>query len=419
MRHRHALFLVSVFLILAAAAAASPAVFKIKVTAEIANVRIKPFIGSNIIRQLPEGTILEAARKEGEWFLINLEPDETGSAAGYVHESFVLALEDIPAEAKAPIVEKVAPPETPPTAPPVAVKPPPVEEKKPKKETQAETVEPAAEQPAVYRATKEILAEAEEDKAVFISLWGGGGLTAGGDLNRGAEGLADFFAARLDRNPDQDVSPARWGYQAGGELGFQAARGIMVALGAEYMKTSRESSLLYAGGEEIAPSLKVKPEIEALPLRVSLIYHPARFLYLRAGAEYILVRARYRYVFSAADTLRDWQGKAASGGAGFIAGVGLDYPIGRGFYLTAEVNGRYAKISGFSGTNAYLDESLAEAYVEEGRLYAYEARTTSRTACSLVFIRDRKPADSGVSGARDAVLNLTGITLHIGLKFKF
>jgi len=417
MRHRIVRFLILVSLASAAAAAtaAVPAVFKIKVTAEIANIRVKPFIGSNIIRQFPEGTILEAERKEGEWFLVKLEPDETGVVSGYVHESFVMALEEIPAETKAPAVEKVTPPETPPVAPPIVEKTPPVEEKKPK----AETVERIPEKPAVYEATKEILAEAEQEKPMFISLWGGGGLTAVGDLNRGADGLADYYAAQLGRTADRDVSPAREGYQAGGEVGFRVARGLKIALGAEYMKTAKESSLLYTGEGETVPSLKVKPEVEALPVRVSLIYYPVRFLYLRAGAEYYFARAKYHYAFAAGDVLRDWQGKATSGGAGLCAGIGLDLSIGRGFYLTSEVNGRYAKISGFAGSNSYLDETLADAYVENGRLYAYDARTSSRSAYSLVFVRDGKPAERGVENAKDAVLDLSGIALRVGLKFKF
>ena len=417
MRHRHIRFLIFVFLASAAAAAtaAAPAVFKIKVTAEIANIRVKPFIGSDIIRQFPEGTILEAERKEGEWFFVKLEPDEIGVASGYVHESFVLALEEIPAEAKPPIVEKVTPPETPPVAPPVVEKTPPVKETKPK----TETVEQIPTKPAVYEATKEILAEAEQEKPMFISLWGGGGLTAVGDLNRGAEGLADYYAARLGRTADHSVSPAREGYLAGGEVGFRVAPGLKLALGIEYMRTARESSLLYDGEGETVSSLKVKPEIEALPVRVSLVYYPVRFLYLRAGAEYFFARAKYRYAFADGETLRDWQGHATSGGAGLCAGIGLDLSLGRGFYLTAEVSGRTAKISGFTGSNSYLDETLAEAYVENGRLYAYDARTSSRTAYSLVFIRDGKPAERGVENAQDAILDLSGVSLRLGIKFKF
>ncbi len=428
MRHQKSRFLILASLVLAVAAAApaAPAFFKIKVTAETANVRVKPFIGSNIVRQFPEGTILEAERKEGEWFLVRIEPDETGVVSGYVHESLVMALEEIPAEKEAPVVEKVAPPVVPPAAPPVVEKILPKDEKKPQSKPaktvpkpKTELTEPVREKPVVYKMTKEILAEAEAEKRWFVSLWGGGGLTAVGDLNTGAEGLADFYATQLNRTADKAVSPARAGYQFGGEVGLPIAPAFKIAVGAEYLRAAKESTLTYSGKEDILPSLTVKPEISALPVHVSLVYYPERFLYLRAGVEYYFARAKYHYAFTEGDTIRDWQGTANSGGAGLSGGIGLDLSLGRGLCLTAEVNGRYARVSGLSGTNSYLDESLTGAYVENGLLYAYDARTSSRTAYSLVFVRGKKPAESGVENAKDAVLDLSGIGLRIGLKFKF
>jgi len=48
---------------------------KLKVVTEQANIRLKPSIGSIIIKQVPEGTILESTGQEGEWFLIQLTPE--------------------------------------------------------------------------------------------------------------------------------------------------------------------------------------------------------------------------------------------------------------------------------------------------------------------------------------------------------
>jgi len=46
-------------------------------------IRQKPSIGSVIIRQFPQGEILEAIRLEDEWYLVKLEPDESGATSGY------------------------------------------------------------------------------------------------------------------------------------------------------------------------------------------------------------------------------------------------------------------------------------------------------------------------------------------------
>ena len=71
--------------------------FKILVTAEQANIRDTPDIGSPIVQQLPEGSILEAEKKQGEWYLVRFTRDDGLVARGYIHESLVRELEAVPA----------------------------------------------------------------------------------------------------------------------------------------------------------------------------------------------------------------------------------------------------------------------------------------------------------------------------------
>jgi hypothetical protein len=407
---RSRLFLIASLGILVAAAAASEStVIKLKVTAEIANVRVKPFIGSNIIRQFPEGTILEAELKEGEWFLVKMEPDETGTVSGYVHESLVLAIEETPAEAPVP-APIVSPPVEKPreTTPPATIPTP-----------KTEGTEPVRNEPAIYEATREILADADAESPVYVFLWGGGGMTAVGDLNAGAEGLANFYAAQINRTADSAVAPLRTGLQFGGEFGFSIVPGFRIAVGAEYLRAAKESALAFSGDATIPASLTVKPAFSALPVHVSVVYYPLDFVYIKAGVGYFFAQAKYSYIFAHGDTLRDWQGEANAGGAGLLGGIGVDLSLGRHFYLTAEMSGRYAKISGFSGSNTYRDEASTEPYVETGTLYTYDARNSSLASYSLVFIRNKKPFESGVENAKEASLDLSGISLRIGFKYKF
>ncbi|HOF82125.1 MAG TPA: autotransporter outer membrane beta-barrel domain-containing protein [Candidatus Aminicenantes bacterium] len=403
MEYRATRFLPIAFLgfILAAAAAFGSPVIKLKVTAEIANVRVKPFIGSNIVRQFPEGTVLEAERKEGEWFLVKMEPDETGTISGYVHESLVLALGDVPITepVPAPVVEI---PQVIPLPEPKAAQPEPIETP-----------------PSVYEATREIMAAAAAESPVSLFLWGGGGITAVGDLNDGIQGLADFYADQIHRPAGGETAPLRTGLQYGGEIGFKLLPRLRLSVGAEFLRASKENVLAFAGDSEIPSDLTVKPSFSAIPVHLALAYYPLDFLYLKAGAGYFFTRTEYRYVFTHGDILRDWEGEATASGAGFLAGIGLDFSLGRYFCLTAEVGGRYAKISGFSGTNAYRDEISTEPYLETGTLYAFDVRTTSRTAYPLVFIRNGKPFESGVENAREARLDLTGLSVRIGLKYRF
>ena len=78
---------------LLAAAQAAPGPVKIKVTAEQANLREKPDIGSGIVQQIPEGTVLDADRKEGEWYFVRYTLEDGGVIGGYIHESLVQVVE--------------------------------------------------------------------------------------------------------------------------------------------------------------------------------------------------------------------------------------------------------------------------------------------------------------------------------------
>ena len=63
---------------------------KVKVIVYSATVRSQPDYNSEIITQVPQDTILELKEISGEWFLVQLPPDESGvSKTGYIHSRVV------------------------------------------------------------------------------------------------------------------------------------------------------------------------------------------------------------------------------------------------------------------------------------------------------------------------------------------
>lgn len=63
---------------------------KVKVIVDDANIRLKPDLTSQIVAQVPLGSILQAQGKKGEWYLVNLPADEKGFVvSGYIHQSIV------------------------------------------------------------------------------------------------------------------------------------------------------------------------------------------------------------------------------------------------------------------------------------------------------------------------------------------
>lgn len=63
---------------------------KVRIKADIAQLRLRPDVASPIVGQALPGTILVAEETTGEWYRLTLPPDENGFViSGYVQKSFV------------------------------------------------------------------------------------------------------------------------------------------------------------------------------------------------------------------------------------------------------------------------------------------------------------------------------------------
>ena len=68
---------------------------KIQVILEKTNIRAEPDFISEVIYQVQLGISVQAVGKAGEWYLVNLPPDEEGLIiSGYIHQSFVQELQE-------------------------------------------------------------------------------------------------------------------------------------------------------------------------------------------------------------------------------------------------------------------------------------------------------------------------------------
>lgn len=398
-RVKHLLWL-ALPLVLAAGAAGDeggPAAVKVKVTAEVANIRLKPSIGSIIIRQIPQGEILEATKKEGPWFLVTLPPDEAGTASGYVHESLVLPLEELPKpEAKPPVVEKPA-------------EKPRVEEPPVKPPTKSEPV------PQVQTD----FAEEEEGAAgrFFFSFFAGGGYAIVGDLNRGAQGLADLFSAQVGLAASGDVAAVHAGLLFGGEIGIPLGGRAYITLGAERLGAGNESVLSFlrtGGGTDTYTAL---PKFSAVPVRAAVVVYPADFFYLKFGANYAFGSCSYNFKIERGATWQEWTGEAKASAFGLFGGAGLEWRFGPNFALFGEFTGQYGPISGFEGTGTFQDSTLSVPVTEEGKLYAYDAKF-GQTLYPQVSVRQNTPSEANVENAREARFNGSGFALRLGIRLR-
>ena len=375
----------------------------LRVTAEQANVRERPDIMSPILEQFPEGAILQAERKEGEWFAVLVERAEGGAVLGYVHESLVAVVETRPAKPSRD--ERVE------------------EAERVRERPIRKPVEPVKEEPRyVPPPLEETPGPALTEERPAVAFWLGGRYTAVGDLNDGAKGLARYYEARLASAGEGEAASLHYGYLIGVETRLPLAFGFHISFGAEYGSGESAGSTVYErGGREVSLSTKIR--VRTIPISVALIYYPSRALYLKAGVEYAFARCGYSYSLTGLDlespseSWQEWTGRADSSGFAFLAGLGYDWSLTPALSLTIEVVYRNGRLRDLGGEDVYKESNAYES-IEQGKLYYFRVDSGAEEAVPFVFIRERRPVEAGVIDARKAELSLSGLSLKLGIKVR-
>lgn len=412
-RSRHLLFLIFLPIIFLSLHAQDSQI-ELKVVSEQANIRVAPDIGSTIIHMAPQGSVFTSLGKEGEWYQIRYLPEIGDAITGFVHKSLVLeiikpSLEKVakPPEKKAePVVKPRAPepkkPEEPPTPPlkkePVAIEKPPRERGLP----------PIA--PSTSPLREKVL-------PISLSLFGGVKYVEGGDINTGALGLADFYNASLPGDQVGEVQALHLSYIIGGEVAFTIHPNLTIGIGADYFIAHSESAVSYAGGSTTA-DLTIRPEMNMLPIRLTLSCYIIPKFYIKSGIEYHLAKCSYLYQFQQGDYWKQYQGEANARGLGILAGFGFVEHFTQNISFFIEAMGRYARVMDFKGKNIFNDSDGLES-IEEGFLYIFKSQTSPDTTHSLLFIRDKKPSEAGVSDPQKATIDFSGVSLRAGIMLRF
>ncbi|MBS3818977.1 SH3 domain-containing protein [bacterium] len=384
--------------------------FKVKVVTEQANVRLKPDIGSVIIEQLPKGTVLESSGKEGSWYSILFKPDSENEVKGYVHQSLVIEMEPSPEDEPSP--------------PPEEKKVKKKEEEKAEKEKKEETKEAQKkkEEPPVEEKDIQPPPPPVSFQELFpryvINLALGAEFLILGDLNQGAQGLAEWYSNRVLVHKIGDVNPFHLSYALGGEMNFQLSPHFYLGVGSGYFTGGKES-LVEFPTQDFTESLITHPHIQSIPIRTLITYYPkAEVFYLKAGLEYHLAQCSYSYRIQKEEYWRKWDGKATSQGLGLLGGLGITQEIFPWLNFYAEALGRYARIKGFYG-EARLTDSEGTDRTEKGTLYYYKGKMAGNTYPLLFILKEKPSPDVEISDPREAQLNLSGVSLKLGIQFKF
>jgi len=364
---------------------------KLKVVSELANIRDSADIGSMIIFQALQGAVFTSLGKEEEWYQIKYIQDNGETINGYVHESLVT-------EIKPPAAEK--------------------EEEKPERKAEESVELKAAKAPKTIIGEQKTGPQAISKAPPFsISFSGGGNYVAGGDINKGAEGWANYNLDNLQVETLQNFKPVHLCYIFGGEISFPINEDLSFGIGADFL-FGRKNSSFELSGVSPATSLTVRPEVQALPLRLFLSCSVLPQLYVKSGIEYFMAKCSYLYRSEEGEAWKEWKGDARSRGLGMMAGLGYTISINSNISLFIETSGRIAKLNNFEGTDTFKD-SEGQEYTEEGSLYIFEDQISKDASYPILFIRDKKPSEAGVSNPKKATIDFSGVSLKVGIKFRF
>lgn len=362
---------------------------KLEVVTEQANIRLEPDIGSTIIHQAPQGTMLESTSKQGEWYRIKFTAETGEIKVGYVHESLVLEIEK------------------PPTKKPV---------KKP--EPEEKIVEPAEKEPIQVIPAQLVEPSQEEPAQSKISLSFSGGLiyALGGDINEGTQGFADFYEDDLKISASGEIKPIHLTYIFGGDIQFPLHPKFSLGIGADYFVGKQESSVSFSEGA--ATVLKTRPEIKAIPLNFFFSYLVSPQFYIKTGITYLLATCSYFYRVENGEFWQEWQGDADGRDIGFLAGFGILLNLSPNLGFLLETTGQYAQIKGFEGKDTYHDSNGLTS-TEEGKLWIYQGHVSVEDSFPLLFIRESKPTEANVSDPRHASIDFSGLSLKFGIRIRF
>lgn len=383
--------------------AAQSTAFKIRVSEEFANIRSRPDIRSPILIQVPQNTILNAVKKEGEWFLVTWKDEDGTDRAGYVHESLVVVIESTQADkpkkepelaAKEEVTqEKAKPPET----------------KKSSSQEGGEKHRPGTKEKAVAGLLKK--------NPFYLKLAPGAEFFLLTQVNDAAAGLAGFLADISGEKKQPSVTSFHLAPAVSLEMGLPVRSGFSCLLNLSGFSGQQENLVSFSGatGES---SLLISSRLRALPLSLLLNYEFLPFLAIALGPEITGLEYRYIYRLIQKNSLEEWSGKARALALGVRARLTFTAWVGKtlGFYL--EAGGRLEKANGLKGKDTHLAPG-GEIFEEEGKLYFLLAKTYGDRSYPALFIRSKRPSEAGVELAREASLNLSGGSLRLGLVFRF
>ncbi len=256
-----------------------------------------------------------------------------------------------------------------------------------------------------------------------VKIAGGMSYFAEGDFERGTRGLYDSFvdlASTKGYPIEREIKSLHSSLDFSGEIIYRFTPRLGVGLGVGLVQTTKKSYFFMHEEYSNEHTMTSVPMISSIPLKLGIYYILPfnRFFnfFLNTGAAVYFTKYGYTRLVKLMGT-EEIRQKASTKNLGIHGCIGLEFNFHPRGALLIEAEARYARISNFEG------ESLIRKYSpyfidmtydikKKGKLYYLEGEKYSSLS-----IMEQEP--SGYQTARKAVLDLSGIVVRVGLKYRF
>ena len=347
--------------------------YKLRVAVKSAAAHLQPDMKSPVIAELPQGTLLNSYYSDGVWFRVVLPTGKEGIVLlGYVSRLEVDILE-----------EKVRKP------------------------------------PDFWGASPDEF----RGIGLTVKLAGGMGFFSRGDIDKGAEGLFDQTIDKIASLghvlKQRNLQPFHSGPEAGADFIYRLNSKLGIGFGGGYFHARGERFLQFDEQIIYAQELWSVPSVDAFGFRLNLVYDlpllPWLGINVHGGPAYYLIQYNYSLNYSTTTFTANYYQHAKANALGFHGGLGLTFRINPQTFFLLEAQGRYARFTDLKGSEksvlsnppnfVVITETAGSVYYVEGGKYP-----------SLAVLSD---GTSVGSGARKAVLDLSGISLMGGVMVRF
>jgi hypothetical protein len=271
--------------------------------------------------------------------------------------------------------------------------------------------------------------------SLSLSAWGfssdlslklGGGLSylTGGDLNRAIQSQNEYYQAQFS-SLTGELQKLSFGLNFDAELVLHVSPSLGLGVGAGFLRASHESRVAPSLGS-IGLTRVIRPSVSVIPIILSAHYWlalgPRLNLHLSAGPGLYVSSFRFREQYDLPiliiDTSLSYAPKPALT-IGFQGLMGFEMGLSDSFWLTLDVVGRLASVTGLNGDWTKTGHSFGGPFTTSGvgSLWSFEDKVDGTTYI-FTQVSDRPPNGSSFGDIRNASIGLSGVGARIGLRIK-